>query len=326
MAATLNDPIQTAQVRDESERLGGQVRHFASSVQTTKTHIAETIAVNEHLYQLAAGLPGGASVAEQFAGDVARHLNGVIDQQAAEVAGYPAAQPVNFLGSAASGAADATAAREAFFGMAPPGAQRQILQTGAIVPGGQDGILVARGYIADATGGAFALEGDNRGPSNDPNASHRFAIAWDTRTGEVSITVQPSTIYSGSWLNEPATLPPPPRVTPAWPINVGSLDGNSTNNFVVDRADPGGVRLSYDLINSGLPDPARFGEVNGQVGFEVTPNEIVVNNNGENYPDREFIQYTDGGARTIATLPMSPGKDLAVFGTDIVDDTRRVPR
>lgn len=321
LTTALSNPERTAQAMREFGVLAGQSRHFGGAVRATKTEIASTVAINEPLYQMAAAMP--VPVADQFAGAVAQHLNGVIDQQAAEVAGYPSAQPVAFETGAAGGpgTADLKAARAEFFGTPPPGTQRQILQTDAIPPGGEDGIIVSRFFIADEAAGFGNLHGDGRGPSDDPNAGHRFSIAWDTRTGEVSLTVHPSTIYPYSVLvNPPRGVPgvPLPGVGPvddvvvdARPITVGP--GGEPNNFVVEQAAPGVLRVSYNVLNSAVP----VGEANGTVGIAAIGDTLAVNLQGpDNYPDAEIVQYRDEGTRMLGNKPMSPFKEGAVFPVD----------
>lgn len=223
------------------------------------------------------------------------------------------------------------AARQQFFdGPVPPGAQRQIIKTDAIVPGGQDGIIVNRMYIADKLAAFYQLYGDGRGPSTDPAASSRASIAWDTRTGEVSITVNPSTVHENSLLQEQSPFTQPKEV-PALPINVGpdSLGTSNSNNFRVTTL-PGQVSVQYDLINSGLPDPARWGAVQGESNVSVSQNDIFGGARGEDYPDREVIQYRQDGARMINNIPMGEGGQFGapIFGTDYGTDRGqwRVPR
>ncbi|MGQ0837672.1 WXG100-like domain-containing protein [Actinokineospora sp.] len=297
LATALSTPTQTTRVKDEFGRLAGQTRHFAGAVLATKSAIADTMALNEHLYQLALVLPGSAS--QLFVTAVAGHLNGVIDQQVAEVAGYSSAHPAAYA-QGEPGAADLAAARDVFFGQPPPGAQRMILQTGAIVPGGGDGIIVSRFFIADE-GAAFGLlHGDGRGPSTDPNAGHRFSVAWDTRTGEVSLTVLPST---RAFEDHPIG---------AHPINTDP--GGSPNNFIVHEAGPDRLNVEYNVLNSGVPVPV--GEANGRLLIELEPDGIHVSNRGDDYPDGEFIQYRDSGTRLLGSKEMSPWKETSPVISD----------
>lgn len=313
MATALAAPTRTTAIRDEFGRLAGQTRHFATAVRDTKSVIAATIAVNEPLYLLATALPG--DVAQQFAAAVAGPLNGLIDQKAAEVAGYPAGQPVGFQQGAGPGAADMAAVRDLYFGDAPPGAQRQILKTGAIVPGGQDGIIVSRFFIADEHAAFGLLHGDNRGPMADPNASHRFSVAWDTRTGEVSITVHPSTYtLTGDTVD-------------ALPLN--TTPGGDPNNFIVHEATPNTLNVEYNVLNSGIPVPV--GEANGRLLIELEPDRIHVTNRGDDYPDGEFIQYRDSGTRMLGNKDMSAWKESVPVISDFTGlgqngHTRSAPR
>jgi hypothetical protein len=195
------------------------------------------------------------------------------------------------------------------------------LQTGATTPGGEDGIIVSRFYIGDETAGFGQLHGDGRGPTTDPRAGHRFSIAWDTRTGEVSLTVNPSTIDAFSVLNEPSVYAQDRHVG-AHPITIGP--GGSPNNFVVEQAGPGALRVSYNVLNSGIPVPV--GQANGEVGIAAIGRTVAVNHRGDHYPDGEFIQYRDEGTRTLATKPMSSDGEFAALGSDQFDETWVLPR
>jgi hypothetical protein len=230
--------------------------------------------------------------------------------------------------TAAQGGPNIDAARDAFFGAVPPGARRKVIQTNATVPGGQDGIVLSRFYIADQLAAYNQLYGDNRGPSTDPAAASRFDLAWDTRTGEVSITVHPSTQTETSVFQEQSPFTEPRKID-AWPVNVGpdSLGTNFANNFVVN-GETGKLDVKYDLINSGLPDLARFGAVQGHTTLSVDGDDFVGTSNGEDYPDREVIQYTPEGSRMLHTRPMSPSGSNEVFGNDYDTpvDNWRAPR
>ncbi|TDP92157.1 hypothetical protein [Labedaea rhizosphaerae] len=232
-------------------------------------------------------------------------------------------------------AADSAAARAAFFGPTPPGAQRTILQTGAVVPGGKDGIIVGRFYIPSLLAAEGNLYGDNRGPSTDPNASSRFSVAWDTATGEVSVTVSPSTTNAnGSFyppndiivgpFGVPVQVPPSVQrhdeVVPARPITIGP--GGEPNNFVVNAADPTHLDLNYNLLNSVIP----VGQANGHLGLSLTPDAVGVHLDGDDYPAGEFVQYRSDGARLLGDKPMPLIQEGAVVGIAPIDRTWTAPR
>lgn len=241
------------------------------------------------------------------------------DQARAAMLGWQRTVDAAYNDLAASQAgANVDEARRAFFGDPPPGARRRILHTDATVPGGRDGIIVNRLYIADELAAIYQLYGDNRGPSTDPTASSRVSIAWDTRTGEVSITVNSSTVHEQSLFQEQSPFSQRREVAP-WPINVGpdSLGTSWSNNFVVNT-EPGRLDIRYDLINSGLPDPFRWGAVQGRASIAVTGAEIAGSAHGEDYPDQEVIQYRADGARMLHTRPMGDGGQFGgpIFGMD----------
>jgi hypothetical protein len=205
-----------------------------------------------------------------------------------------------------SGGPNLDAARNEFFGPADPDSQRQILQTGARIPGGRDGIIVSRFFIANPGAAFGTLHGDGRGHSTDPNAGHRFSVAWDTRTGEVSLTVNSSTIDNHVV---------PDVVKPALPISVGP--GGGGNNFVVDEATPEHLRVSYNVVNSVY----QVGQANGALDIKLDPNAVTVDVDGDNYPDGEVVQYRPDDTRFLLTKDMSPLQEGAVApGVDSVDN------
>jgi hypothetical protein len=219
---------------------------------------------------------------------------------------------------------DVVAARGAFFtDKLPPGTQRKIIRTNATVPGGKDGIIVSRMYIADKLAAVNQLYGDDRGPSTNPRAGSRVSVAWDTRNGEVSIIVHPSKVHESSVFNEQSPYTRP-RDVGAWPINIGpkTIGKNFSNNFVVNAA-PGRLDVKYDLINSGLPDVARWGAVQGQTSISVQGNQISGNARGEDYPDREVVQYRSDGARLLNNLKMA---DSGWYGGPVIGTDFDTPR
>jgi hypothetical protein len=230
---------------------------------------------------------------------------------------------------------DPAAARTAFFGPAPSGAQRMILQTGAVVPGGKDGIIVGRFYIPSLLAAEGNLYGDDRGPSTDPNAGSRFSVAWDTTTGEVSVTVNASTTNANGPfyapndiivgpLGVPVQVPPSVQrhdeVVPARPITIGP--GGEPNNFVVNAADPSHLDINYNLLNSVIP----VGQANGHLSLSLNPDSVGVHLDGDDYPAGEFVQYRADGARLLGDKPMPFIQEGAVVGIAPIDRNWTAPR
>jgi hypothetical protein len=230
---------------------------------------------------------------------------------------------------------DPAAVRDKFFGPTPEGAQRTIIKTGAIVPGGKDGIIVGRFYIPSLLGAMGNLYGDNRGPSTDPNASARFMVAWDTATGEVSFTVSPSTTNANGPLfppNDiivgpmgiPVQVPPivqrHDEVVPARPITIGP--GGEPNNLTINTADGGHLNVNYNLLNSVIP----VGQANGTLDLSVNPDNIGIHLSGDDYPAGEFIQYEVDGARLLGEKPFPFLQEGAVVGINPIDKTWTAPR
>lgn len=223
-------------------------------------------------------------------------------------------------GAGPPGERDLAAARDAFFGPTPPGAQRAILKTGATIPGRDEGILLSRFYIANEHAAFGLLDGDGRPSTADPNATYRFAIAWDTRSGEVSVTVTPST-YD---VQDPVSgLPREKVVVPARPLS--TEPGAPANNVVVTAAEPNHLRVDYSLLNSVTP----IGEANGTLDLSVDPTHFHIGLKGDDYPDGEFVQYRPEGTRTLATKDMAWAQELTVFDNVVVgqiDNTYNRPR
>lgn len=224
------------------------------------------------------------------------------------------------------GGPDIVSAQRAFFtDPAPKGAQRKIIQTNAIIPGGKDGIIVSRFYIRSKLAAAGNLYGDDRGASTNPKASARASVAWDTRTGKVSITVNGSTMTPGSVFQEQSPYTKAKHV-PAYKINVGPNSFNSrdpfVNNFDVTTATNAngmkGLNIKYELMNSALPDPLRFGAVQGQAMVGVQGNNITGNLRGEDYPSREVLQYRADGSRVLSNRFEAPSGQwgIPVLGED----------
>jgi hypothetical protein len=223
-----------------------------------------------------------------------------------------------------NGLRDLGIARENFFGPAPPGAQRTILKTGATIPGGDEGILLSRFYIANKSAAFGLLDGDGRPATSDPNATYRFAIAWDTRTGEVSVTVSSSTFdVTVSNPDDPEYGTTEKQTVPALPIS--TQPGEEPNNVVVTAAEPNHLRLDYSMLNSVTP----IGEANGTLDISVDPRYFHIGLKGDDYPDGEFVQYRPEGTRTLATKDMAWAQELTVFDNVVVgqiDNTYNHPR
>jgi hypothetical protein len=222
-------------------------------------------------------------------------------------AGQPPPEP--------NGYRDLEAAKQIYFGPTPPpGATRHIFRTAATIPGGDEGILLSRFYIANENAAFGLLDGDGRTATSDPNASYRFAIAWDTRTGEVSVTVSPST-YNVTNLEK--------HLQPALPLSTDP--GGPANNVVVTAQGDNHLRVDYNLLNSVTP----IGQANGTLDISVDPDYFHIGLKGDDYPDGEFVQYRPEGTRTLATKDMHWAQELTVFDNVFVgqiDNTYNHPR
>ncbi|MDO9410798.1 hypothetical protein [Patulibacter sp.] len=85
-------------------------------------------------------------------------------------------------------------AQNAAFGPRPADASRIVEDTPAET--GRDGVVMLRLFIPDSQAGGRLLKGDGRGWNSFPSQSvpSRASLFWDTRTGKVSLTVDPTHI------------------------------------------------------------------------------------------------------------------------------------
>jgi RHS repeat-associated protein len=171
------------------------------------------------------------------------------------------------------------------FGPAPAGDTRTVIKTKITAPG--HGIVVIKLFISDARFYAGTGQGDGRDFSLDPNASFRVAIAWNTDTGDISITVQPScTGVTGC--------------SPPLKINLSDTDLEHHNNVHVSGGD-GTLNLRLDVqdaVTDLLP------HIDQDISVSFKDNHSTVSIKGDPYPDFEVNQYTnDGGADFLARAP-----------------------
>jgi RHS repeat-associated protein len=206
-------------------------------------------------------------------------------------------------------------ARGAFFGPAPAGAKRAIFN-GAPKLAEDQGIIVGRFFIKDKLAAFGTLLGDNRDFTTDVNASSRFIVAWDTWTGQVSITVfgthtapyQPATTGRVSLPREESKFDPPRDLS----INNQPPKDYLLNNFeILSRPGEGAVGIRFSPMNSNLP----CCHADGEMSFKANRSGVQVLIRAERYPDVEVIQYRAEGSRMIGQDVMDPDKkELGAIG------------
>ncbi|UKZ02570.1 RHS repeat-associated core domain-containing protein (plasmid) [Streptomyces viridifaciens] len=178
------------------------------------------------------------------------------------------------------------------FGCIPPAkAQRRVLST---AKSSEDhGIIMVRFYIHTQYAALLQLRGDDRGPSDDPEAAYRMALFWDTATGEISFTVAPST--SNPWGAGPYRFES--KLIPARPLDVGPYSGKDTTLAWHNNINP--LELSADKIKMdihGINSAMDTFSVNATVTVSLGTHSVSVERKGDRYPNMEVVQYRRGMA------------------------------
>jgi hypothetical protein len=189
-----------------------------------------------------------------------------------------------------------------------------------------NGIVMLRLFIPAATAAGGNLLGDDRGFTSDPSAAFRGVLVWDTSTGDVAVTVAPSTTPAQG--NGKYYIPKRPIA--ALPIAPGTgmvqafaqrdqvRDDNRVGVDPASRND-GGLHVRLSLLNSltnGKGAPA-FGMGAWSVDFDMAVTrdssgmyQLHVVGNG--YPALEAYYYpkyptaATGRSVTIARRSIAP--------------------
>ena len=141
-------------------------------------------------------------------------------------------------------------------------------------------------FISDAKFYGIA-HGDGRDFSLDPNASFRVAIAWNTDTGDVSVTVQPSCVDAIG-------------CSPPLAINLSDDDLAHHNNVHLSGGNGTlNVKLNVqDAVTSYVP------HIDQNISVSFGDGHSTVSIKGDPYPDFEVNQYkNDGTADFLARSP-----------------------
>jgi hypothetical protein len=185
-------------------------------------------------------------------------------------------------------------ARLAYFGDLPMGSKsKRVIHTGLAPMPHDNGIIVARFFIKDYYAAFGLLLGDNRIFNTDYNMPYRVAVAWDTLTGDVTVTVAPTTMADTNQ-----------TVYPARDIGPGK-----DNDFDVSvQLDPDPIwqdyvtlKVKYSALNSVTP----VFSIDGSFSLDAYPEGVITSLQGDAYPNFEVIQYS------LYAAPVSRGQSAA---------------
>ncbi|MGW7172304.1 RHS repeat domain-containing protein [Streptomyces xanthophaeus] len=172
-------------------------------------------------------------------------------------------------------------------------------------PGEDRGIIMVRYYIHtyDAMSmvpGFPMLLGDNRGSTDDPHASYRMVLWWDTATGEIVFNVAPShtmpgkrTVSSYATGGAPMEVDVASEMVPALPILFDHSALRTLTGKNVLRND-GSTPKSLKLSVHGVQPVMWVGSVDNWLEVTPTKDSVTVSRTGNAYPDMEVVQYQKG--------------------------------
>lgn len=172
-------------------------------------------------------------------------------------------------------------------------------------PGEDRGIIMVRYYIHtyDAMSmvpGFPMLLGDNRGSTDDPHASYRMVLWWDTATGEIVFNVAPShtmpgkrTVSSYATGGAPMEVDVASQMVPALPILFDHSALRTLTGKNVLRND-GSTPKSLKLSVHGVQPVMWVGSVDNWLEVTPTKDSVTVSRTGNAYPDMEVVQYQKG--------------------------------
>ncbi|MEU6901659.1 RHS repeat domain-containing protein [Streptomyces virginiae] len=169
-------------------------------------------------------------------------------------------------------------------------------------PGEDRGIIMIRYYINTYDAMSMIpkfpmLLGDNRGPTDDPNAAYRMVLWWDTATGEIIFNVAPShtmpgkrTISSYATGGAPIETEASSEMVPAVPIlfNHSAFRTLTGKNVLQDH---GSTSESLKLSVHAVQPVLWVGSVDNWLNVTPTKDSVSVSRTGNAYPDMEVVQY-----------------------------------
>ncbi|MFD8497836.1 SGNH/GDSL hydrolase family protein [Amycolatopsis sp. NPDC059657] len=179
-------------------------------------------------------------------------------------------------------------ARNRYFDTAPDDGDKRAETS--VSPSTDRGIVVARGYIRNKD--TFTdLIGDHRGFDNNPYASSKIAVAWDTKTGEIGVYVHQSCVIGGSNLPSPWVA----GCRDAHPIQFvgnalayGDTDKTPVNYVSVLKQSDGSLEVSVSAVNSW----SNFlGRINGKVTLRPSGNTYAATLQADKFPAWEIYRY-----------------------------------
>ncbi|MEU8664968.1 hypothetical protein AB0C31_51150, partial [Actinoplanes philippinensis] len=177
-----------------------------------------------------------------------------------------------YLDKQRSEAADAIpgSVRDWYFGREIEGEVRGRFTTGATAPG--NGIVVLRLFIGDEYfycpfAQPLCGKGDNRSFSDSYDATYRVIVAWDTETGQVTMTAAPSCFRFGY-------CSPPRKI------------GEGNNLEVVTGANGKlEVKVTAQSSVKGLP------AIDQHIKVDLTGGRTRLSIDGDPYPDFEAVRF-----------------------------------
>jgi Fibronectin type III domain len=201
-------------------------------------------------------------------------------------------------------------ARNRFFDLpADPPDQRAVVNVG----GGPDhGIVIGRGFIQPRTPLDHVI-GNERGYSDDPYASSKVEVAWDTRTGEVSVYIEHSCVHPLGGLSGYCKDALPIQFVDLMPPYDDST-ALCCNILEVRKTSAGVLYVAWKASNSITPS---LGHIDGS--FLLTPSGggYNVNLDADRYPSYEFYRYPH-----YTVLGFTDSEWMGTRGQTIVQDLK----
>ncbi|NYD59001.1 lysophospholipase L1-like esterase [Nocardioides marinisabuli] len=165
--------------------------------------------------------------------------------------------------------------------------------TTQVAPGTDRGIVVSRGFIANKSSFDDAI-GDHRSFDDNPYASSKVGVAWDTATGEIGIYVHRSCAVGFTFVWNSTNL----VCHNAFPIevvpNASSISDSDESkvNYVSVARSGEDLLLSVSAINSWEGwNPKDFGRINATVRLRAAGPTFNVNLTADRFPSWEFYRY-----------------------------------
>jgi len=186
-----------------------------------------------------------------------------------------------------------------------------------VAPGSADrGIVLMRAFIRNSSAFNDTI-GDHRGFSDDPYASAKIGIAWDTGTGEIGVYIHRSCVIGNTVLfggvsyaclpAEPVKFVPDASIygdNNTDPFNYVSVT-KTGNDLVVKVAAINAYQEVFDAVQN-----LTLGRINATITLTAVPAGYNVTLVSDKYPAWEFYRY-----KTFDTLMASTMGTYGLLGT-----------